>query len=580
MPRINLFTKIVLILVVMLLPIMGLYFLSNRTSTEVLRDELNDSNANRLLFFQSQVDANIEAISMWPNLLIYDPDIAELRDTFESPGTSLPLDLIVLINRIQRKLSIQESSSNWRSSLYIYSPILNRVISSNDVNAYDDAELKQRMKRSWQVRPDGEGQFRFSLFAAAPFISFDRPAGANLIIEVRFDSRNIVAMLDEFKGDGRRDPFFYNPDVGAIYNSSANRDIAGELVAQLEANGAMGATNQTVTLGGANYLVNAQHSDSTGWVLIDYIPMSDVFGPIDRSNRMFYFAVGSLLLMSCVLAYVLYAQVQAPLKQLVGSFHKLKYEDYSVRLKPKGNNEFGFVFMRFNSMVAQIQELFEKVYLERIHVREARLKQLQSQINPHFLYNCFSYISSMAKMKNHEAVVAMSHSVSSYYRYTTRQERDFVPLSEELGFAVTYLDIQKRRRSRLDFSVELPSRLGKLDVPPLVIQPLVENAVLHGIENKAGEGLIRIEASEEEGRYQIVVDDNGGGMSDKARRELERRLAEPMGEHTGCGLWNVNQRMQLRYGNGAGISLAPSPLGGLRVVLAWRRPDQATEVRQ
>lgn len=569
MPKVNLFTKIVVILIAMLLPIMGLYFYANRSNTEVLRDELNDANTNRLVFFQNQVNANISSISLWPNLLIQDPDISELRDTFTSPIGPLSLDMITLINRIQRKLSIQENSSNWKSSLHIYSPVLGRVISSNDVKNYDDTELKQRMMQGWQVRSDAGGQLLFSLFTATPFYAFNRPEKANLIVEVEFNSRNIVDMLDKFKSDGRRDPFFYRKDVGVIYSSSANHEVSEELIRRLEAQGTMDVSNQTVMLGGQPYLVNTQRSDATEWYLIDYIPLVDVLGPIERTNRFFYVTVGSLLLMSCVLAYVLYAQVQSPLKQLVSSFQKLKYEDYSVRLKPKGRGEFSFVFMRFNSMVSQMQELFERVYLEQIHVREARLKQLQSQINPHFFYNCFSFISSMAKLKNHSAVVAMSENLSSYYRYTTRQERDFVPLSEELDFVGSYLEIQKLRRSRLNVSIELPPRLRRIEIPPLIVQPLVENAVLHGIEEKAGEGLIQLSVSEVQGQFRIIVDDNGKGMDEAGRKELERRLAKPMDDKTGCGLWNVNQRMQLRFGEGSGLSIEESPFGGVRVTLYW-----------
>jgi two-component system sensor histidine kinase YesM len=176
----------------------------------------------------------------------------------------------------------------------------------------------------------------------------------------------------------------------------------------------------------------------------------------------------------------------------------------------------------------------------------------------------------MAKMKNHEAVVAMSQNLSSYYRYTTRQERDFVSLSDELEFVGSYLEIQKLRRNRLEFAVELPPRLRKIDIPPLIVQPLVENAVLHGIEEKAGEGIIRVAVSDDGGKFRIVVDDNGKGLDEAARRELELSLSEPMTEKTGCGLWNVNQRLQLRYGENAGVSIEPSDLGGLRVILHWQ----------
>jgi two-component system sensor histidine kinase YesM len=570
MPRFNLFRKIVLVLAAMLVLLAGLYSYSNRTSTAVLREEMNKSNTSKLDFFQSQLDANIDSISLWPNLLIHDPDISALKDVEPLAGSYLDLDEITLVKRIQQKLSTQESSINWKSSLYIYSPKLNRVVTDTDAIKYDDAELKSRMKQGWQVKPlPSDGAFEFSLLTAAPYKAFNRPEDAGLVIEVRFDSQNIARMLDEFKSDSRRDPFLYKKGVGMIYNSSADRRVAKELVDKLEQQKLMDASNQTIALDGENYLVNTKWLPTTEWYLIDYIPYSDVIGPIEKSNRLFYMSVASLLIMGCILAYLLYAQVQVPMKRLVQSFQRLKQEDYSVRLVPKGGSEFSFVFMRFNSMVEQIQELFDKVYLEKIHVREARLKQLQSQINPHFFYNCFSFISSMAKLGNNRAIVLMSQNLSSYYRYTTRQERDFVKLSEELEFVTSYLEIQRLRMNRLHFEVELPSWLRQLEIPPLLVQPLVENAVQHGVEEKAGEALIRLIVSEENGRVRIRVEDNGKGMEETELRRLQRKLSEPMDEMTGCGLWNVHQRMQLKYGEDAGVSVGRSDLGGLRVELEW-----------
>ncbi|RUS46580.1 sensor histidine kinase [Cohnella sp. AR92] len=578
MPRINLFRKIVIILIAMLIPIAGLYYMSNRTSTEVLRDELNKSNTSQLDFFQSQVNANIDSISLWPNLLIHDPDISELRDSPSPDGPYLDLEAITLVKRIQQKLSTQQSSINWKSSLYIYSPHWERVITDTDAVKYDVAELKSRMKPGWQVKPlssGTEGEYEFSLLTASPFSAFRDPDNANLIIEVRFRSNNIVGMLDNFKSDSRRDPFFYKEGVGLIYNSTADRTLAKELVQKLEGGSLMQASNQTLSLEGVKYLVNTKWSETTGWYLIDFIPYSDVVGPIVKSNVLFYFAVASLLVMGVVLAYLLYAQVQIPMKKLVQSFQRLKQEDYSVRLVPKGNGEFSYVFMRFNSMVSQIQELFDKVYMEKIHVREARLKQLQSQINPHFFYNCFSFISSMAKLENYKAIVAMSQNLASYYRYTTRQERDYVKLSEELDFVTSYLEILHLRMSRLSFTVDLPSWLRHIEIPPLLIQPLVENAVLHGVEGKAGEASIRLTVAEEDGFVRIRVEDNGKGMTEAAMRSLREKLTRPMDESMGCGLWNVNQRLLLRYGEEAGMKIESSEQGGLQVTLFW--PGRTTK---
>ncbi|MCR2806998.1 sensor histidine kinase [Paenibacillus soyae] len=584
MPRSNLFKKLMALVILMLIPIMGLYVYSNQTSTEVLREELHESSRNQLQFFQHQVDTTIQSISLWPNLLLHDPDISNLKDIFGTERRYLNLDTMLLIKRIQQKISIQENSLNWVSSLMIYSPSLQRVITASDVSSYDHADLKSRLKQGWQVKTvqgaDGEENYIFSLITVSPYSSFHRPEDANLIIEVQFDSANIIRMLDTFKGDGERDPFYYKADAGMIFNSASDKTIAVELAKHLNGEKQLPSDNKVVEINGESYLVNEEVSSTTGWTLVDYLPLTEVMSPIEKSNTLFYSSVAALLLMGMIVVYMLYAQVQVPMRQLVTSFQRLKNEDYTVRLLPKGNSEFSFLFTRFNSMVAQIQDLFGRVYLEKIHVREAKLKQLQSQINPHFFYNCFSFISSMAKLKNYEAIIAMSQNLSHYYRYTTRQEREFVALSEEMNLLVHYLDIQQMRMKRLSFEVHLPPWLKHKQVPPLVIQPLVENAVLHGIEPSLEAGRVVVRAEEEDGLMTVTVDDDGAGMSENEMAALAKKLSLPMDEEMSCGLWNVHQRLHLRYGEGSGLTLSRSPLGGMRATLTWLDPDHAKKREQ
>ncbi|WP_419884783.1 sensor histidine kinase [Paenibacillus sp. B-A-8] len=574
MYRYNLFTKIVSIMVIMLIPITILYFYSNKTTTDVLRTELNTSNSNQLSFFQNQVESNMELLSSWPILLIHDPDILSLKDTYLK-GTHLNLDAINLIKRIQTKISIQESSSNWKSKLYLYSPSIHRMVSENDAIPYSDEDLKREVKSGWHVEKiteqDGD-HFVFSWFSFTPFMSEFSPEKVNTIMKVEFDSRNIEDMLDKFKSDGRRDPFYYKQGTGLIFNRSADKLLAEELVERLEQEQLKQSENRTVNIKGESYSVNIVYSDKMGWYLIDYMPLSEILHPIQTSNRLFYFAIGALLLMSCLVAYLLYVQVQVPVRLLVGGFQRLKQGDYSTRVEIKGKNEFSFLSGRFNSMVEQIQMLIENVLMEKIHVREARLKQLQSQINPHFFYNCFSFITSMAKLDNMGAVVGMSHNLSRYYRYTTRQERDLVALSEETEFVTHYLEIQKMRMSRLQYEVHIPQQMRKRDLPPLVLQPLVENAVIHGIEPVSKEGLVRITGSCNGRVMVLTVDDDGKGMTPEEIIELENKLGKAMDEEMGCGLWNVHQRMRLRFGEDAGLTIAPSPLGGLQVKLQWLLP--------
>lgn len=577
MPRFNLFTKIVMLIIIMLVPIVGLYVYSNHTTTEVLRDELNKSNESQLRFFQSQVNTNFDLLTLMPNQLIHDPDISSFRDIYLNEQ-HLNLNAIMLVKRIQNKLSLQESSLNWKSNLFVYSPSLQRVISLSDAARYDQEELLSRLRPGWQVTRQGDGpypEFVFSLLTVSPASAFNKPAEAELIIELRFNSSNIRKMLDGFKSDGRRDPFYYKEDQGIIYNTTADKELTNRLVKAMEDKPfEQQIEHRSVELDGKTYMVNILYSTTTGWYLIDYMPTSDIMAPIEQSNSLFYSSITVLLMMSCLAAYLLYAQVQVPIRTLVRSFQRLKNGDYSVRLVPRGKSEFSYVFTRFNSMVTQIQELIENVLMEKIHTREARLKQLQSQINPHFFYNCFSFISSMAKLKNVDAVVAMSNNLSKYYRYTTRQERELVPVSEEMDFVINYLEIQKMRMSRLNYEVEMPAELHRLELPSLVIQPLVENAVIHGIEPRSGAGMIHIkgERLQEEQLIRITVEDNGCGMGEQELLTMNYKLSEPMTEEMGYGLWNVQQRMMLRYGAGEGLRLEASALGGLKVTLTWKEP--------
>ncbi|AIQ75544.1 MULTISPECIES: histidine kinase [Paenibacillus] len=580
MYRYNLFTKIVSIMVIMLIPITILYFYSNKTTTDVLRTELNTSNNNQLSFFQNQVESNMELLSSWPILLIHDPDILSLKDTYLEKGR-LNLDTINLIKRIQTKISIQESSSNWKSKLYLYSPSIHRMVSENDAKLYEDEDLKREVKSGWHVEKI-EGQegdrFVFSWFSFTPFMSEFAPEKVKTIMKVEFDSRNIEDMLDKFKSDGRRDPFYYKQGTGLIFNRSADKVLAKELVDRLEETQLKPSENRTVKIEGESYSVNIVYSDKMGWYLIDYMPLTEILHPILTSNRLFYFAISALLLMSCLVAYLLYVQVQVPIRLLVGGFQRLKQGDYSTRVEIKGKNEFSFLSGRFNSMVEQIQMLIENVLMEKIHVREARLKQLQSQINPHFFYNCFSFITSMAKLDNMGAVVGMSHNLSRYYRYTTRQERDLVALSEEVEFVNHYLEIQKMRMSRLRYEINIPPQMRKRELPPLVLQPLVENAVIHGIEPIAKEGLVRITGSCVGREMTLTVEDDGQGMTPEGIIELENKLSRAMDEEMGCGLWNVHQRMRLRFGETSGLRISPSPLGGLQVTLQWLLPYTDNEM--
>jgi two-component system sensor histidine kinase YesM len=284
------------------------------------------------------------------------------------------------------------------------------------------------------------------------------------------------------------------------------------------------------------------------------------------------YAVACLLLVFGVIAsYYLYRNLQVPIQELVRHVRRIERGDYSSRISMKGGSEFSFLFFRFNEMAETVQNLLERVYEEQIRSREAMLKQLQSQINPHFLYNCLFYIKNMARLGDEESVVAMALNLGEYFRYTTRMNKETALFQEELDVVVNYLEIQNLRMKRIAYQIEVPEPIRMLVIPRLMLQPIVENAVIHGIEPIDGKGEIRIRGEVHEGEYRVVVEDNGVGLDDDQLSQLQIRLELPEEEVSASyGLWNVNQRLKLMFAPGSGLLVSRSPLGGLAVTVVMK----------
>ncbi|WP_248926710.1 sensor histidine kinase [Paenibacillus hamazuiensis] len=389
------------------------------------------------------------------------------------------------------------------------------------------------------------------------------------MLQVAFTSANIAQMLDQVKLGGKGDPFFYQKGLPPITNSSPDLDKVQELLPLLERQTLEGVGHTVVELAGRQYAVNYAQSKQLGWFLVDYVPVENILAPITKTSVLFYTSIGLLLLASLLAAYMLYRHVQYPIRRLVHGVQLIKKGDFSARIEVKANNEFDFLFERFNDMAAQIQELVERVYEEKLRLREATLKQLQAQINPHFLYNSLFYVVNTAMLGDTEAVVAMAQNLAEYYRYTTRIDDQAAPLRDEIKLVQNYLTIQNLRMHRLHYEVDVPEAMLDTPIPRLLLQPVVENAIVHGIENKPGDGWIAIRGSVRDGVYELVVEDNGAGMSDQALQEFERRLSRPVEAEAGYGVWNVHQRLQIMFGEGAGLKLARSASGGVKATLRW-----------
>lgn len=577
--RFSLFAKINCLIVVLFIPIIIMYTYSNNVTYDVVSKELQVSNTKQLTFLSSQIDSRINQMMDFSLILTRDPNVRAFNglniwnDRYDKMQTRYV---------IQEKLMLQSGVTDiWPTRYAVHSQQNQDVIANyNRTSGYDEDYLKRNMSGQWTYGDGAESQEDMQSFYWFFTDSLAQPGmltGSNLVIEASFSYENIQNMLDTYKAGGQGDPFFYHKGNAPILNRSADKQLSEELIRYLDEHSSEDTTQDVVKLNGKKYLVSSVKSSYLDWHLVDVVPLYQILQPISLSRNLFYLFMILLFVVGISASILLYRNIQYPIKKLIQGLRRVQRGDYSVRLHSKDQNEFSFLFHRFNDMSHQIQDLIENVFQEKIRAKEATLKQLQAQINPHFLYNCLGYIINMAQMKDEQAVVSMAHNLSAYYRYTTRVERETSSLKEEINLLVNYLDIQKLRNGRIEYHIDIPEDMLAQSVPRLMLQPIVENSVIHGVAKSYSSGEIRITGESSNGFCKIYIDDDGPGLSAEQLEALNLKMQEPLQEEMGCGLWNTNQRIMHTFGSHSYLLFGPSPLGGFRTEMIWEIPKEDTD---
>jgi len=564
--RNNLFTKIILVLLLLLIPISLLYTYSHYTSVKVIEEELKNRNLNRLLIVRNQLDANFNQLSTLLLALSGDQSINQFKniDIYNN------YESFQIKKEILEKFDFYGGLSTWTHDFSIYA-----MQRKESLQTSQHTDIPEEIAIDWEFR-QSENDRHSSFFIkhlVHPINSYHHGEPSDFIMEAKFPVKNIENYLQELKLNRYSDPFIYSDSFGSIVSRSSNHKLINELIQPLseELQGESG--NVTVEIEREEYLVSYVKSHSLDWMIVDYTLLKDVLHPVTLNRNLFYFFGTVLLILSILAAFLLYRNVQLPVNHLVHAISRVKEGDYSVRVKAVRNNDFNMMISTFNEMAEQIETLIEEVYKERIRYQDAHVKQLQSQINPHFLYNSLFILKSMAKLNHYEGVEAMSVHLGKYYRYMTRMENEYSTIREELDFIKSYLEIHVLRMQRLIYNIDIPEEMLDIPIPRLLIQPIVENAFIHGIDSRVEEGKINIKGESNAGEYKIVIEDNGKGLSAEGISNLIQKINLPMEKDTGCGVWNVHQRLFYHFGEGAGLRFKTSTLGGLQVVLCWPKQE-------
>ena len=270
----------------------------------------------------------------------------------------------------------------------------------------------------------------------------------------------------------------------------------------------------------------------------------------------FAFLIVTFIIIS-FLSYYIPRSISKPITEITEVTNKVAGGDLSVRSEVFEGLETSILSTSLNAMIDKINELLEQVTTEQIRLRKAEFELLQSQINPHFLYNTLDAIVWLAESGEKEKVVSTVSSLSNFFRASLNQGKDIVTLKEDIGHVRSYLEIQKiRYQDILDYEIDIDEEINECLIPKITIQPLVENALYHGIKNKRGKGKISIRGKKTDDGAKITISDDGLGITaDRLRVVMNNINNRSDSEKTTYGLYNVNERIRLNFGEKYGIKI-------------------------
>lgn len=350
----------------------------------------------------------------------------------------------------------------------------------------------------------------------------------------------------------------YHPQQQLIYSKLKTEKI--QEVLQIE-NGTFMSGE-----GGNRKMYTVQESDF-GWKIVGVSYVSELVGNQNKM-RLSIIVLGLVCIVIAIIISLFVSQrVSQPIKQLQGYMKEVEKGNFDIQVPVPTTIEIGRLARAFNMMVGRIKELMSQVVRDQELKRRSEINALQAQINPHFLYNTLDSIIWMAESKKSQEVVLMTSALAKLFRASISKGEELVTIETELEHITNYLKIQKMRyKNKLDYRIETDESVSQYKTIKLILQPIVENAIYHGIKMKRGPGLITIYSEETATDVLLIVEDNGNGMEEeKLAKLLTQQYEGEAGK--GVGVGNVHGRLKLYFGAQYGLSYTSKPGEGTTVTI-------------
>ena len=373
------------------------------------------------------------------------------------------------------------------------------------------------------------------------FIDLNYSAISELCDQSTVGTKGYAFILDA-KGN-----IVYHPQQQQLYNELQTENIS--LIMDTDKDTVLTDT------GNNGKLYSISRSDKTGWTVVDCTNVRELLSKSRQAQSVYVLTAIVLVIVALLFSRFMARSITLPIQKLRDSMKKVQEGDFSVSdVVVDSRNEIGSLTKSFDVMTHRIHELMEQNVHEQEEKRKSELKALQSQINPHFLYNTLDSIIWMAEGKKNEEVVLMTASLARLLRQSISNEDEVVPIANEVEYARGYLTIQKMRyKDKLEFQIDVDSSILYIPLIKLVLQPIIENAIYHGLKYKESKGLLIVKGFMKDGNAVLQVIDDGVGMDEETLAHIYDK--HKVNYHSnGVGVYNVEKRLKLYYGDDYGIT--------------------------
>ena len=321
----------------------------------------------------------------------------------------------------------------------------------------------------------------------------------------------------------------------------------------------------TEKIGDQDFLLGSREIRNSDWRLVLAVPLKDIRMYGDRTRNQMLLILLIVAPLTLPLSFLVAASATKRIRKLINHMRKVVDGNFDIGILPTNNDEIGQLTKNFNYMLTRMAMLIDEKFELGREMKSLELKALQAQINPHFLYNTLDLIDWISVKNRSTDASLLVKALSRFYKLSLSNGRDIVSIRSEIEHVKTYVQIQNMRfEDKIRLSVGIPEMLYDYSIPKIILQPLVENAILHGIfEGDVEFGTIRMDGRIEEGDIILRIQDDGAGMSEETLSDIPSGVASS--EAHGYGIRNINERLKLYYGNEYGLSYSSAPGAGTTV---------------